>query len=136
MHNILITGGSGFIGQALVHNFLNKNYFVINFDLNDNIKVNSKNYFFFKGDIKDKSQLKKVFNLKKISSVIHLAYINGTDKFYKIPVKILEVAALGIMNICNIMKENKIGSLYLASSSEVYNHPLRVPTKENEMLKI
>jgi nucleoside-diphosphate-sugar epimerase len=136
MHNILITGGSGFIGQALVHNFLNKNYFVINFDLNDNIKVNSQNYLFFKGDIKDKSQLKKVFNLKKISSVIHLAYINGTDKFYKIPVKILEVAALGIINICNIMKDNKIGSLYLASSSEVYNDPLRVPTKEDEMLKV
>ena len=136
MHNILITGGSGFIGQALVHNFLNKNYFVINFDLNDNIKVNNKNYFFFKGDIKKKSQLKKAFNLKKISSVIHLAYINGTDKFYKIPVKILEVAALGIINICNIMKENKIGSLYLASSSEVYNHPLRIPTKEDEILKV
>lgn len=136
MHNILITGGSGFIGKALVQNFLSKNYSVINFDLNDNIKVYNKNYSFFKGDIQKKSQLRKVFNLRKISSVIHLAYINGTDKFYKIPVKIIEVAALGIMNICNVMKENKVGSLYLASSSEVYNHPLRIPTKEDEILKV
>jgi nucleoside-diphosphate-sugar epimerase len=136
MHTILITGGSGFIGQALVRNFISKNYYVINFDLHDNVKINSKKYFFFKGDIQEKSQLKKAFNLKKISSVIHLAYINGTDKFYKIPVKILEVAALGIVNICNIMKENKVTSLYLASSSEVYNNPLRIPTKENEILKV
>ena len=44
MHTILITGGSGFIGQALVRNFISKNYYVINFDLHDHVKINSKKY--------------------------------------------------------------------------------------------
>ena len=40
-----------------------------------------------------------------------------------------------MVNIFDLCKE-KIRELYLASSSEVYQTPNRIPTKENEMLKI
>ena len=68
--------------------------------------------------------------------MIHLAYINGTKNFYEKPVKILEVAVKGILNVMDSCIKNNIKELYLASSSEVYQTPTKVPTDEKESLKI
>ena len=67
---------------------------------------------------------------------MHLAYINGTKHFYKYPTKILEIAIKGIINVIDCCIENNIKELYLASSSEVYQTPNKIPTDESEMLKI
>ena len=89
---------------------------------------------FIKGDIRDKSKVFK--SLKNINAVIHLAYINGTKYFYEKPDLILDVAIKGLVNIFDGCKKNNIKELYLASSSEVYQTPLKVPTKEDEPLKV
>jgi len=75
-------------------------------------------------------------SLKNINVVIHLAYINGTKYFYTKPTEILDVAIKGILNIIDGCKEKRIKELYLASSSEVYQTPSKIPTDENESLKI
>ena len=61
MKNIIVTGGSGFIGSNLVNFLIKKNFFVINIDkltyssnsLAHRNKQN-RNYKFFKLDINDK----------------------------------------------------------------------------------
>ena len=66
---ILVTGGLGFIGSAIVKQLIKKNYFVINIDCLSyaaNLKnlqeiENLKNYKFFKLDISNKNKLKKNF---------------------------------------------------------------------------
>ena len=89
---------------------------------------------FIKADIRNK---KKVFSsLKNIDAVIHLAYINGTKFFYEKPELILDVAVKGLINIFDGCVKYKIKEMYLASSSEVYQTPLKIPTKEDEPLKI
>ena len=65
-----------------------------------------------------------------------MAYINGTETFYKKPVEILEIAIKGIINVLESCIKNNVRELYIASSSEVYQTPIKIPTKENEMLKI
>ena len=65
-----------------------------------------------------------------------MAYINGTETFYKKPVEILDIAIKGIISVVEACVKNKIKELYIASSSEVYQTPYKIPTKENEMLKI
>lgn len=135
MKNILITGGSGFIGSSICDFFLKKNYNVFNYDL-INKKKFEKNYFFIKGDITDKKKLFNSFKNIHLNEVVHLAYINGTQKFYEIPFDILNIASKGIINLCEFCEKKKIKTLFLASSSEVYNEPLNIPTKENEILKI
>ena len=40
------------------------------------------------------------------------------------------------MNIFDVAKKFKIKEIFLASSSEVYQTPLKIPTDENEPLKI
>ena len=133
----LVTGGTGFIGRNIVNLLLKKNFNVIIFD-NDSRgsfkKLKNKKIKFFKGDIRDKEILYKC--LKGVDAIIHLAYINGTKYFYEKPEIILDVAIKGLVNIFDGCKKFKIKELYLASSSEVYQTPLRTPTKENEMLKI
>ena len=38
-----------------------------------------------------------------VDGVCHLAYINGTEYFYSIPERILEVAVKGMMNVIDAL---------------------------------
>ena len=136
--NILITGGTGFIGSNLAKSLL-KNYNVKIYDNFSrrslkNIKKIPKQIKIIKGDIRDKDKFFKA--LKKIDIVIHLAYINGTRFFYSKPVDILDIAIKGIVNVFDGCIKYNIKELYLASSSEVYQTPNKIPTNELESLKI
>ena len=133
----LITGGAGFIGRNIANFLSKKNYKVIIYDneFRGSLKLlRNKKIKFIKGDIRDKKKLNK--SLKFVNAVIHLAYINGTKYFYEIPEKILDVGVKGLVNIFDGCFKFNIKELYLASSSEVYQTPLKIPTKENEPLKI
>ena len=135
----LVTGGTGFIGSNISKLLIQKKHKVIIFDNNSRGDLKKINHIrnkikFIKGDIRDKILLKK--SLKGVDSVIHLAYVNGTKNFYKHPVKILDIAIRGLINVLDASIENKIKEIYLASSSEVYQTPIKVPTDETEPLKI
>ena len=137
--NILVTGGSGFIGSAIVKYLVKRKYNVVVFDNNSRgrsrrIKDVNNKISFIKGDIRDKKKLLSIN--KKIDTIIHLAYINGTKFFYKKPFEILDIAVNGYLNILEFCKIKKVQNLFLASSSEVYQNPIKIPTDENEMLKI
>ena len=136
----LVTGGSGFIGSKITEMLLKEGHKVNIFDNNFRgklsriKKIKNKNLKFFKGDIRDYNQLKKSF--KNVDSVIHLAYINGTKFFYTQPTLVLDVAIKGLMNVVDICINKKIKEVYIASSSEVYQTPIKIPTDEEEMMKI
>ena len=139
MQTILVTGGTGFIGSAICKLLLKKGYRVTIYDDNSRGKLNKihvlKNKIkFIKGDIRNYKKLNKAFS--NVDAVIHLAYVNGTKYFYTRPILILDIAVKGIINVIDICKRRKIKELYLASSSEVYQTPLKIPTTEKESLKI
>jgi len=135
----LVTGGTGFIGSNISSLLVNKGYKVKIFDNNSRgsiqkIKNFKKKIKFIKGDVRNKQLLNKA--LKNTDAVIHLAYVNGTKYFYSKPVLVLDIAIKGILNVIEGCIKNKIKELYLASSSEVYQTPNKIPTDENESLKI
>ena len=135
----LVTGGTGFIGSNISNLLIKKNYNVKIFDDNSRGSIQKIQNFkkkikFIKGDIRNKQSLNRA--LKKTDAVIHLAYVNGTKYFYSEPVLILDIAIKGILNIIEGCIKNKIKELYLASSSEVYQTPKKIPTDEQESLKI
>ena len=135
----LVTGGTGFIGSNISSLLVNKGHNVKIFDNNfrgsvQKIKDFKKKIKFIKGDIRNKKSLNKA--LKNTDAVIHLAYVNGTKYFYSKPVLVLDIAIKGILNVIEGCIKNKIKELYLASSSEVYQTPNKIPTDENESLKI
>ena len=136
---ILVTGGTGFIGSAITKYLVEKKYHVIVFDNNfrgkiARLKKIKKKIMFIKGDVVNKQQL---FHAAKNADIlIHLAYINGTRFFYTKPYEVLEIATKGMLNVIDACKKYSIKELYLASSSEVYQTPKKIPTNEKEMLKI
>ncbi len=135
----LITGGAGFIGSHISRYLKNKGHEIVIFDDFSRGRKNKisdiiKSVKLIHGDIRNFKDLKKI--PRNINAIIHLAYINGTDTFYSNPVKVLDVGIKGLINIFDFAIQRKIKEAYLASSSEVYNQPKKIPTTENEMIKI
>ncbi len=136
--NILVTGGSGFIGSAITKYLVNSGKKVIVFDNNSRGKsrrlmdVKSK-IKFIKGDIRSK---KRLLSINNVDTVVHLAYVNGTKFFYRKPFEILDIAVNGLLNILDFCKKKNVKNFYLASSSEVYQNAFKIPTDEKEMMKI
>tara|TARA_B100000029_G_scaffold118033_2_gene111215 strand:+ start:4304 stop:5251 length:948 start_codon:yes stop_codon:yes gene_type:complete len=136
---ILVTGGSGFIGSAITKYLVKKGHNVTVFDNNSRGKLRRlsgvlNKINFKKGDIRNYKKLKSLTG--NFDTVIHLAYVNGTRYFYKKPFEILDIGVNGFLNILKFSKERRVNNFYLASSSEVYQNPLKFPTDEKEMLKI
>jgi len=133
----LVTGGTGFIGSALVKRLVKEGYKVRVLDNNirgvpENLKEVEAQIEIINADIRDATQVQNA--IKGVDSVIHLAYINGTEFFYTKPELVLEIAVKGIINVIDgCMKEN-VKELVLASSSEVYQNPNKVPTDESAQL--
>ena len=85
---IMITGGSGFIGTNLCQKLVQNNEIIIfdNFVRNAITYTdleNHKNIKIIKGDIRDKQIVKEV--TREMSIVIHLAAIAGVSQYYNNP---------------------------------------------------
>jgi nucleoside-diphosphate-sugar epimerase len=136
---ILVTGGSGFIGAALVKALLRQGATVRVFDDNSRGALRRLNEVerdveFVSGDIRDAAAVDTAMH--GIEEVHHLAYINGTATFYSAPDLVLDVGVKGIVNVIDACRRRGVGTLMLASSSEVYQSPPRVPTDETAPLVI
>ena len=130
----LVTGGSGFIGSALVKRLLREGHSVRVFDNNSRGNLRRLESVidqieFVEGDIREPNQVLEA--CKGVDAVCHLAFVNGTKFFYELPELVLEVGVKGMINILDACIANNIEDLILASSSEVYQSPAEVPTSEN-----
>lgn len=135
----LVTGGSGFIGSALVKRLVHDGYFVRVLDNNSRgarakLAEVENEVDFIEADIRDSGAVSKA--AKGIDSIIHLAFINGTEFFYEKPELVLDVGVRGMLNVLDACRSNEIKELILASSSEVYQTPPKIPTDETVPLSI
>jgi nucleoside-diphosphate-sugar epimerase len=71
-----------------------------------------------------------------VDEVHHLAFVNGTEFFYSAPELVLDVGVKGMINVIDACRSEGVGSLILASSSEVYQTPPQVPTDEHAPLLV
>jgi UDP-glucose 4-epimerase len=130
---VLVTGGTGFLGQNLVSALLRSNYQVVVYDNLSRADVNHKldldQVEYIVGDVRDKNKLEK--STKSVSTVVHLASINGTSNFYLNPRETFEVSALGTLNVIDSSIKNNVENLIFSSSAEIYGDPTAIPTKEN-----
>jgi len=135
----LITGGSGFIGAALVKKLVAEGHQVRVLDNNSRGHLRRlqdvlNNIEFIEGDIRDPQTVKDA--VKGQDAICHLAYVNGTKFFYSQPQVILDIAVKGMTNILDACLEHNVRELILASSSEVYQTPPTIPTDETAPLVV
>lgn len=133
----LVTGGTGFIGSALVKRLVKEGFKVrvLDNDLRgaaERLNSVKDKIELVKADIRDADAVREA--CKGIDSVIHLAYINGTEYFYKMPELVLEVGVKGMMNVIDGCIKENAKELILASSSEVYQSAEKIPTDETASL--
>jgi UDP-glucuronate 4-epimerase len=143
---ILVTGAAGFIGFHLTKELLKK-YKVIGIDNLNNyysvkLKKNrlselrkNKNFIFYKKNITNYSDLKKIFIKHKITRIYNMAAQAGVRYSILNPKKYLDSNVCGFFNILEICREFNIKDLCYASSSSVYGDSSKFPLNENDALQ-
>src|SRR3990172_8168240 len=121
---IFITGGAGFIANALIGKLLKDNQIIIydNFsrDTLSRSKHNKhKNLTIIKGDVLDFDHLNKSMAGSQI--VIHAAAIAGIDTVILHPTKTMRVNMIGTANALEAARLNKVKERFIDfSTSEVF----------------
>jgi len=129
---ILITGGSGFIGNSLIKKLIKEknelscldnlnNYYDVNLKI-DRFKalMENKKFEFIQMDLKDKNDVLQLFERVKPTHVIHLAAQAGVRYSIDNPQAYVDSNLVGFMNILEACRKYPVKHLIYASSSSVY----------------
>ncbi len=139
MKKVLITGSAGFIGSALSHRLLKKNYEIIGIDnLNNyydpqikedrlNLLQEYDNYLHHRVDITNNSELEKIFQETNLDCIVHLAAQAGVRNSIEEPKTYTNTNIVGFANILELTRNLKISNLIYASSSSVYGNNTKLP---------
>ena len=135
----LVTGGSGFIGAYLVKRLLKEGHSVVVLDnllrgRAARLESVMQDIEFITADIRDEDKVVEI--CKDVDCIYHLAAINGTENFYTQSELVLDVGIRGMLSIIKACQKNPVSQLIVASSAEVYQTPLNIPTDENAILMV
>lgn len=113
--NILITGGSGFIGQHLARALCEK-YQIFILDLKKGVKLKNTKYII--GDVKLEKTFKKINY--KIEKIYHLAAQTSAEMSEENPIEDLNTNILGSYQVYNFAIKKNIKEVIFTSSMAVY----------------
>ena len=134
--NILITGGAGYIGSHVTEILLKKNKKVF---LIDNLstghrKLINKKAKFFKLDILNKKQIKKIIDKYKIDSIIHLAANLIISEGQKKPKKYYKNNVIGTKKLIEACKDSSVKNFIFSSTAAIYKDG-QYKVSENSIIK-
>lgn len=141
---VLITGGAGFIGSATAKKLMDRGDQVVLIDnfndyydpklKEDRIKIFLKGYKFklYRGDIRDRKILEKIFKQEKLDKIIHLAAMAGVRNSLENPVLYSDININGSLNLLDLAVKFKIKNFVFASSSSVYGNNKKFPFSEKD----
>ncbi len=129
--NIVITGGSGFVGSYLCEKLVNDGHEIIVVDNlltgsteNINHLMSNENFSFIEHDVQNHIEIEN-----KVDYVLHFASAASPKAYTEHPVNTLKAGSVGTINTLGLAKKHDAEYL-LASTSEVYGDPLISPQTE------
>ena len=129
--NIVITGGSGFVGSYLCEKLINDGHKIIVIDNlltgsteNINNLMDNENFSFIEHDVQDHIEIED-----DVDYVLHFASAASPKAYTEHPVNTLKAGSVGTINTLGLAKKHSAEYL-LASTSEVYGDPLISPQNE------
>lgn len=137
---ILVTGGAGFIGSHTCVELLNSGYEIVIVDnlynssekSLDRVKeLTGKDFAFYPYDIRDKENMRKVFEEHKIDACIHFAGLKAVGESCREPLMYYDNNIGGTLALCEVMAEYNCKKIVFSSSATVYGMNNISPLKED-----
>ncbi|HEU4622411.1 MAG TPA: UDP-glucose 4-epimerase GalE [Burkholderiaceae bacterium] len=127
---LLVTGGAGFVGAALVKLLQGRGHTVTAFDnLSSGSRIALESDHLVVGDLRDREAITAVLRDRKIDAVMHLAAPPGGMRTLDAS-SCYANSVLATHTLLDAMVEQRVRSLVFASSAQVYGMPVRVPIDE------
>jgi UDP-glucose 4-epimerase len=127
--NILITGGTGYIGSHTVIEFLAAGHDVV---IVDNLynssrdvltrieKISGKNVPFYEADLRNTAALDEIFSKNSFDAVIHFAGLKAVGESVADPLLYFDGNVGSTISLLKVMKSKNVNRLVFSSSATVY----------------
>jgi UDP-glucose 4-epimerase len=138
--NILVTGGTGYIGSHACVALLAAGHSVTVIDNLSNSRrevldrvaqITGERPLFFQSDVRDLPSLRSIFATTPIDAVIHFAGLKAVGESVAQPLRYYDCNVGGAIALCKAMAEAAVKTLIFSSSATVYGDPASVPIRED-----
>jgi UDP-glucose 4-epimerase len=142
---ILVTGGAGYIGSHTVVELMNAGHQVVIVDnlCNSSSKVLGRiqnlagpNLTFIQEDVRNASELDRIFKEYSIDGVIHFAGLKAVGESVAQPLRYFDNNVGSTLALLQAMDRANVRRIVFSSSATVYGDPEHVPVKENSQLQV
>lgn len=137
--NILVTGGSGFIGSHTLIELIAEGHAVAVVDNLSNSNpealrrvesITGQAVPFYKVDIRDREGLSRVFALHNFDCCIHFAGLKAVGESVVKPWEYYENNINGTLVLLDVMRRQGCKNIIFSSSATVYGNPAQIPITE------
>lgn len=131
---ILVLGGAGYIGSHTVYELIDCGENVIvadNLETGHMAAVHPKAKF-YKGDIRDRAFLDRVFEEQKIDAVVHFAANSLVGESMVKPLKYYDNNLCGTKVLLESMVAHHIDKIVFSSTAATYGEPKNIPILETD----
>lgn len=147
LHNVVVTGGAGFIGSNFVRHMLEKypKYRIIVYDKlayagnMDNLlglkEAYGDRYVFVKGDICDYAQVSDVMQRHDVDTIVNFAAESHVDRSLMNPDSFLHTNVYGTHTLLRAARHFRILRYHQVSTDEVYGQVIRGSFGEQDPLE-
>jgi len=141
--NVLVTGGSGYIGSHTCLELLNQGHTVVAVDnlcnssrlaLDRVEQLTGKTIPFYQQDVRDEEKLSQVFAQHPIDCVIHFAGLKAVGESVSKPLAYYSNNLDSTLVLCKVMNAHGVKRLVFSSSATVYSGDNAMPLQENSKI--
>lgn len=144
MAKILVTGGLGYIGSHTVVELQKEGFEVVIIDdlsnsegfVLDRIEqISGVKPTFYEFDLKDATKVSSFFRENTIDGIIHFAAHKAVGESMEKPLMYYRNNLVGLINLLESAKENKVDNFIFSSSCTVYGQADSLPINESAPIK-
>jgi UDP-glucose 4-epimerase len=130
--NVLVTGGAGYIGSAVVEELLAGQHTPIVYDnlVAGHVEAIPPGVPFVRGDLLDGELLRQTMAERKIEAVIHLAAFLQPNESMTNPGKYFQNNVAGSIALLGAMADTGVRRFILSSTCATFGNPVRLPIDE------
>lgn len=139
---VLVAGGAGFIGSAIIRQLLNNGAVVVCFDnylhgRPENVLGLEGALTVIQGDLLDPWTLMEALSEYSVSYIIHCAGDTYVPAAYRVPKRFFDVNLMGTLNLLMAAKSRYIRRVVYLSSTEVYGaRPIGILSEDSPLMPV